>query len=330
MIILLYTFTVIAIIFVIAGLWLSFRGQSITYERMSSGVREMRGGRSRRTGAVYTDYTGTRRMRGSVSAGRRAYGRRATFEVERNSWSQLFASLNVTSLWHKGRRVHETPWLGLGIVLLAFLICGMYTLRQVVPNSALILANSLSGANTAQAQAASQTNTSNKVLLIGASKALIRINQVDPNSYSSTQEYNTWWPSTCSAASMTEVINSYGHNYKLSDILHVESGLNEITPDLGLVEPSGIAKTVAKFNFSANYLNNPSLDDVMKAANNGTPVIVSFPPSRWAGGHILVVIGGDNNYVYLADSSRLDMRAMTHAIFMKYWAGFAVIVTPSA
>ena len=329
MIILLYTFTAVAIIFVIAGLWLSFRGQSITCERTPFDVREMRVPRGRRAETGYTDYyTGTRRMRGSASSGRRAYPRRATFEIERNSWSQLFASLNVTSLWRKGRRVHETPWLGLGIVLLAFLICGVYTLRQVVPNSALILANSLSGANTTQAS--SQTNTGNKVLLIGASKALVRISQVDPNSYSSQQEYNTWWPSTCSAASMTEVINSYGHSYKLSDILHVESGLNEITPDLGLVEPSGIAKTVAKFNFSANYLNNPSLDDVMKAANNGTPVIVSFPPSRWAGGHILVVIGGDSNYVYLADSSRLDMRAMTHAIFMKYWAGFAVIVTPSS
>ena len=326
MIILLYTFTAIAIIFVIAGLWLSFRGQSITFERMPYGMRGVRG---RRATPERNEYTGTRRMRG-VGEGRRAYARRPTYEVERSVWTQLFASLNITSYWRKGRRVHETPWLGLGLVLLAFLICGIYTLRQVVPDTAYVLANALSGSNTTQAQASSQTNNSNKFLLIGASKALVRISQVDPNSYTSQQEYNTWWPSACSAASMTEVINSYGHSYKLSDILHVESGIGEITPDLGLVEPTGIAKTVAKFNFSATYLNNPSLNDVMKAANNGTPVIVSFPPSRWAGGHILVVIGGDNNYVYLADSSRLDMRAMTHAIFMKYWAGFAVIVTPSA
>jgi len=325
MIILLYTFTAIAIVFVIAGLWLSFRGQSITYERTSYGVR---GERGRRSAPGRTELAGTRRMHG-VGESRRAYVRRSTYQVEQSFWSRIGISLNVTSLWHKGRRVHETPWLGLGVVLLAFLICGVYTLTQVVPDSALILANALPG--TTQAQASSQTsNTSAKVMLYGASKALVRISQVDPNSYSSQQEYNTWWPSACSAASMTEIINSYGHSYKLSDILTVESGLGEITPDLGLVEPSGIAKTVAKYNFSANYLNNPSLDDVTKAANNGTPVIVSFPPSRWAGGHILVVIGGDSNYVYLADSSRLNMRAMTHAIFMKYWAGFAVIVTPNS
>ena len=328
MIILLYTFTAVAIIFVIAGLWLSFRGQSITFERTPYDGRDVRG---RRTVAGRTDYVGTRRIRG-VNEGRRAYARRSTFEVERSYWSQIHALLNITPFRRKGRYVHETPWLGLGVVLLALLVCGVFILRQVVPDSGFILASSLSGSNAStQAQASSQTaNNSNKFLLIGASKALVRISQVDPNSYSSQQEYNTWWPSACSAASMTEVINSYGHSYKLSDILKVESGIGEITPDLGLVEPSGIAKTVAKYNFSANYLNNPSLNDVIKASNNGTPVIISFPPSRWAGGHILVVIGGDNNYVYLADSSRLNMRAMTHSIFMKYWGGFAVIVTPNA
>lgn len=294
-------------------------------------VREERGRRSVAVGR--REYTGTR-----YSNGAGMYVRRTSFQIdhqiEQSLGSRLFASLNVSLLWDKGKgkRLHETPWLGLGLVLLAFLICGIFTLTQVVPDSALILYNSLSGTNsTNQALASSSTsNNAAKVMLYGASKALARISQVDASSYSSQQEYNTWWPSACSAAAMTEVINSYGHTYKLSDILKVESGLGEITPSLGLVEPSGISKTVTKFNFSANYLSNPSLTEVTNAANSGTPVIVSFPPSRWAGGHILVVIGGDSNYVYLADSSRLDMRAMTHAIFMKYWAGFAVVVTPNS
>ncbi|HYU73715.1 MAG TPA: hypothetical protein VEL31_13630, partial [Ktedonobacteraceae bacterium] len=45
--------------------------------------------------------------------------------------------------------------------------------------------------------------------------------------------------------------------------------------------------------------------------------------------HILVVRGGDSTYVYLADSSRLNMQAMLHATFTKYWAGFAVVVYPN-
>lgn len=322
MIIILFTITAIAIIFVLAGLWLSFRGQSYTYERMPYAARGERGRRPVSVGR--REYPGRHRLYGEG-----AYPRRTTFKVAESPWMRLSALLNVTSFWNRGRRVHETPWLGLGLVLLAFLVCGVYILNAVSPGAGLFFLNSLASASAA-GQVSNTTASSNKVKLYGASKALVRISQVDPNSYSSQQEYNTWWPSACSAATITEVINSYGHTYKLSDILRVESGLGEITPELGLVEPTGIDKTVAKFNFSANHLNNPSLSDVINAANNGTPVIISFPPSRWAGGHILVLIGGDSKYVYLADSSRLNMRAMTRAVFMKYWAGFAVIVTPNS
>jgi hypothetical protein len=213
--------------------------------------------------------------------------------------------------------------------MLAVLFGGGYILSQISPNAALILSTSLSGQNDTQTKSSGNSSTTNKVLLYGASKALVRVSQVEPDQYASQQEYNTWWPSACSAAAMTEVIDSYGHQYKLTDILKVESSIGEITPDLGLVEPTGIDKTVSQFHFSARHLINPSLDDVIKTANSGTPVIVSFPPSRWTGGHILVVIGGDSNYVYLADSSRLNMRAMTHAVFLKYWVNFAVVVTPN-
>ncbi len=71
--------------------------------------------------------------------------------------------------------------------------------------------------------------------LVRASKALQRISQLDPGQYHSAEEYKTWRDSTCSAAAMTEVINAYGHHYRLADILQVEAGLGEITPALGLL-----------------------------------------------------------------------------------------------
>src|SRR6266487_4937195 len=40
-----------------------------------------------------------------------------------------------------------------------------------------------------------------------------RINQLDPAQYADLQEYQEWSPSTCSAASMTEVLNAYGGHY---------------------------------------------------------------------------------------------------------------------
>jgi ABC-type bacteriocin/lantibiotic exporter with double-glycine peptidase domain len=57
-------------------------------------------------------------------------------------------------------------------------------------------------------------------------------------------------------------------------------------------------------------------------------VLIGFPPERWSGGHLLVLRGGDRSSVYLADSSRLNMQKMAHKDFLKYWAGFAVIVMP--
>jgi hypothetical protein len=129
---------------------------------------------------------------------------------------------------------------------------------------------------------------------------------------------------------MAAVVNAYGYNYRLADILKVEAGLLEITPESGLLHgASSIARTVASFGFSAHALDNPSLDDVLKLANAGTPVIVDWPPQRWQGGHILVVRGGDEQNVDLVDSSQLNLQSMKHSTFLKYWAGFAVVVSPN-
>src|SRR2546427_7318363 len=51
---------------------------------------------------------------------------------------------------------------------------------------------------------------------------------------------------------------------------------------------------------------------VINTANSGKPVIVGFPPDRYAGGHLLVVIGGDSTNVYLADSSSWNHRSEEH------------------
>jgi len=71
---------------------------------------------------------------------------------------------------------------------------------------------------------------------------------------------------------------------------------------------------------------------LVSIGNQGHPIIIDFPPDRWDGGHILVVRGGSViggvPYVHLADSSRLNMQWMMQTTFLKYWAGWAVVVTP--
>jgi ABC-type bacteriocin/lantibiotic exporter with double-glycine peptidase domain len=129
---------------------------------------------------------------------------------------------------------------------------------------------------------------------------------------------------------MTEVLNYYGRNYRIADILSVERSLGEISPEQGMLNgETSIRRTVAHFGFKATTLTTPTLAEVIATANQGKPVIVSFPPATWAGGHLLVVRGGNATTVYLVDSSSLNMHEMSYAKFTSYWRGFAVIVEPA-
>jgi len=164
-----------------------------------------------------------------------------------------------------------------------------------------------------------------------ASQTISRIYQLDPTQYNSQEPYDTWAYSTCSAAAMTEVIDAYGHNYQIADILKVEADQKQITPELGLLYgASSIARTVASFGFSAHALDNSSLDSVLATANSGTPVIIGFmDPVDFPTGHILVVKGGSGDTVDLVDSSKLNLKSLTRERFMHFYDGFAVVVTPN-
>jgi len=165
--------------------------------------------------------------------------------------------------------------------------------------------------------------------LSGASKSLVRLAQGDPNQYISQDEYNQWAASACSAAAMTEIINAYGHNYRITDILKVEAGLHEITPELGLLEDKGISRTMDQFGFKMVPLQHTTLDDAIDVANQGHPVIISFASSGyWPGGHILVLRGGNAQNVDLADSSRLNLTIVTRNQFSQWWRGFTALAVP--
>jgi hypothetical protein len=207
--------------------------------------------------------------------------------------------------------------------LIAIFLLGFYLLNTALPYPLIWMPVTFGTSNPSSSSAPSDTP------VYAASKHLVRLSQLDPAQYRSTQEFNLWAYSACSAASMTEVINSYNHTYKITDILEIEAAIHEITPDEGLLEEVGIQRTGVRFGFKTTWGHNLSLNQVIAAANSGTPVIVSFPPARYPGGHILVVRGGDSNYVYLADSSRLNWTQISRDRFMQLWAGFYAIMTPA-
>ena len=170
-----------------------------------------------------------------------------------------------------------------------------------------------------------------------ASSTVVRIAQLDPAQYASQGEFNTWAYSACSAAAMTEVLNAYGGQYRIRDVLSVESSLtipgssppeSAITPQLGLTAEVGIAQTIQHFNFTTTWGDHWTLNQVLSAANSGAPVIVSWPPDRYAGGHIVVVIGSDSGSVIIADSSSWNRHVLPIAQFLQWWGGFAAVSTP--
>ncbi|TME05334.1 MAG: hypothetical protein E6I80_17240 [Chloroflexi bacterium] len=246
--------------------------------------------------------------------------------TEQRNLFDLWQSLAVHRVFHR-RAGEPTPWMGIVLILVSVFLLGIFLLRTLLPGTSLIGAFDWPYTSTST-QTSSQHN-SPAAPYIGASRALLRLSQLDPAQYNSTAEYNNWAYSACSAAALTEVINSYGHHYRVTDILKVESQIGEITPQEGLLEDVGIQRTAARFNFSTAWGHNLSLNNIIGIANHGRPVIVSFPPDRYAGGHLLVVIGGNSNYVYLADSSLYNRHSLTRAQFMNWWEGFSAILAPN-
>lgn len=235
-------------------------------------------------------------------------------------------AISVSTLWERinRRRTGEPiPWPVTTIGLISIIILGFYTLNFLLPHRALLTFVQFNQPFVSTSSPPQQPPSYH------ASQDLTRIGQLDPAQYNSSQEYNLWAYSTCSTAAMTEVINAYGHHYRITDILKVEAQIGEITPQLGLLEEVGIQRTVAYFGFKTTWGHNLSLDQVINIANHGRPVIVSFPPDKYDGGHLVVVVGGDSNYVFLADSSLWNRHAITRAQFLAWWEGFYAIATPN-
>lgn len=267
-------------------------------------------------------YSNAERARGGYRAGEpmRAHG--FVVDADRGGVASTWIP---TLLGHFSgrRRDGSTSWTGITIGLVSIFVLTLYVLMGLLPSHALIGFIPFYGS-----LAPSSSNQSLSPELRGASQALARLSQLDPNQYDTRDQYSTWAYSACSAAALAEVINAYGHHYRVADVLKVEAGLGEITPALGLTEVVGIERTAARFGFKTTWGYNLSLDQAIAIANQGKPIIIDFPPDKYAGGHILVMTGGNKDYVYLADTSLYNRRALTRGQFMQWWGGFTAILTP--
>jgi hypothetical protein len=301
----------IALLVTLAGFFLSFKPESRGAGAIAAGTRARRR-------LPDTEPVRNPRYRQAVTTGAMPRAARAMMICT--------PGFNL-SLGRRGTD-ERIPWSVITIGLVSIFILGLFAFNAVFPRHAILVPTWFANSTQQQSQQ-QQQNSQPQQQFFGASKALQRISQLDPAQYNSTQDYNTWAYSACSAAAMTEVFDAYGRHYRITDVLKVEAAINEITPALGLVEDVGIQRTATLFGFNTNWGYSRSLDDVIAIANRGEPVIVSWPPYKYDGGHLLVVIGGNKNSVFLADSSAYNHKALTRAQFLNWWGGFSALVTPS-
>jgi hypothetical protein len=169
----------------------------------------------------------------------------------------------------------------------------------------------------------SDIKTASHPLPMTASMQLVRVDSAARNQYYTDYQWQVWSYASCSGISLEEVMNAYGHNYIAADVLQVESNMGVWDIYNGLMggEPA-MARVANYFGFKADPHPPRTLQDLIYITNKGFPVIVGIP------GHILVVRGGDSNFVYLADSAPANRKVLTHAAFLAIWDSFSVLLTP--
>ncbi len=168
-----------------------------------------------------------------------------------------------------------------------------------------------------------------------ASKNLIWLNSAARAQYNSDAEWLVWSWSACSGDSMAMVFNSFtGGHLKIGDVLETESHLGVWDFLNGLHGDTGFGATGNAYGFHTDISYTRSLDQIINIANNGQPVIVIVVHNS----HIMVLTGGDNQYVYLADPGPHNYKRLTRSQFTNggfdgfssFWTGESILMKPNA
>jgi predicted double-glycine peptidase len=129
----------------------------------------------------------------------------------------------------------------------------------------------------------------------------------------------------CGPASLKMVLAYYGVE-KTEEELAKLCGTD---PELGTSE-EGIKRAAESLGFKVEVKNNSTFDDIRSWLDKKVPVIVNwftrgridYPDSEVPDGHLSVVVGLDDEYIYLQDPEIGKLRKITRDDFMKVWFDF--------
>ncbi len=131
--------------------------------------------------------------------------------------------------------------------------------------------------------------------------------------------------SYCGPATLKILFSYYGIN-KTEEELAKMAGWDR---DLG-IDDKGIKATAEALGFKVKIKNYSNFQDIKKWLDKGIPVIVNwftrgrndYSDSETADGHYAVVMGLDNDFIYLQDPEIGKMRKLKKYDFMRVWFDF--------
>lgn len=123
--------------------------------------------------------------------------------------------------------------------------------------------------------------------------AMPAISQRDPRQYNTTEEFQTWSPSSCSAASIAAIFSGFGKNIRTTDILTIMRNEKAISAQLGLYDYTVFEKVARQYNMKSSLNESRNLDahfnSIVETVRKGTPVLVNVRDSVYfPNGHFVV------------------------------------------
>ncbi len=129
----------------------------------------------------------------------------------------------------------------------------------------------------------------------------------------------------CGPASLKIVLDYYGMNKSEQELAQ----LTKLVPGLG-IDDKNIARAAESLGLKVQIKNESTFNDIEEWLKKGVPVIVDwftrgrsdYKNSEVADGHYSVVVGLDDEYVYLQDPETGSERKIAREDFMKVWFDF--------
>lgn len=153
------------------------------------------------------------------------------------------------------------------------------------------------------------------------------------NEYDSYAQCQAYGDAACSAAAMTEVFNAWGVP-KMTIGRAIDELGNDISASGGLLTHAGFARVAALHGFRADASTSLSYNQMLYITNTlGLPLIVdvriAYGYYRFlAGGHFLVVTGGDQSGVQIVDSSTYYIHYLPRDVFYSMFTGATTLLVP--